>query len=523
MSVPVSQLDETTPLVTRHQPSRRSSNSSTLTSDCVSAIEDEFEVHDIGPLVDTGEYEAAFSLRKLLRFAGPGFAMSIAYVDPGNICSDLHCGAVAGYKLIWLLFLTHALGLYIQTLSARIGIVTGRNLAQHCYQQYARGIRVPLWLICELAIIGSDIQEAIGTAIALYLLFGIAVWKGILIAAGLSYVILAVQQFGARKVEAILIAMIAVMCGCFGVEILMAQPDIGQIAEGLLVPRIPPNAMIQAVGIIGAVIMPHNLFLHSALVGTRRIKRSSALLRSSIREANFYTVLESAIALLFSFAINATILIVFADIYSTGNDRIISDPGHAVRGLLARATEEQLPGLVEAAALLEKAFGRAGPLLWAIGLLASGQSSTATGTMAGQFLMEGMMKMHVSPWLRMLVSRSISLVPTMLVGTLASKYLDQFDEWLNVLQSLALPFALVPTLKFAQSRAIMSDHFALDTWWRVFGWATAAAIIALNIYLVLPLLLQVAAQSVAGAFLAYMALGVYLAFVSILTLVDVGN
>ncbi|KAJ2864769.1 hypothetical protein GGI22_001650 [Coemansia erecta] len=517
--MPVSQLDETTPLVTRQHTSRRSSNVSTLTSDCMSVIEDEFEVHDIGSLVDIGDHETEFSLRKLLRFAGPGFAMSIAYVDPGNICSDLHCGAVAGYKLIWLLFLTHALGLYIQTLSARIGIVTGRNLAQHCHQQYTRGIRVPLWFVCELAIIGSDIQEAIGTAIALYLLFGITVWKGILIAAGLSYVILAIQRFGARKVEAILIAMIAVMCGCFGVEVLMAQPDIGQIAEGFLVPRIPANAMVQAVGIVGAVIMPHNLFLHSALVGTRRIKRSSSVRSASIREANFYTVVESAIALLFSFAINATILIVFADIYSTGNDS--SRLAGSAHGYLARATEEHLPGLLEAAALLEKAFGRAGPLLWAIGLLASGQSSTATGTMAGQFLMEGMMKMRVSPWLRMLISRSISLVPTMLVGTLASKYLDQFDEWLNVLQSLALPFALVPTLKFAQSKAIMTDHFVLGARWRVFGWMAAAAIIALNIYLLLPLVLQVAAQSVAGAFLAYMALGMYLAFVGILTFVAV--
>ncbi|KAJ2618770.1 hypothetical protein H4R22_005472, partial [Coemansia sp. RSA 1290] len=148
----------------------------------IATIEDEFEVHEIGSLIDVGDLEPSFSFRKLLRFAGPGFAMSIAYLDPGNICSDLHCGAVAGYKLIWLLFLTHALGLYVQTLSARIGIVTGQNLAQHCYRQFNRGIRIPLWLICELAIIGSDIQESIGTAIALYLLFGIKIWAGILMA-----------------------------------------------------------------------------------------------------------------------------------------------------------------------------------------------------------------------------------------------------------------------------------------------------------------------------------------------------
>ncbi|KAJ1933877.1 hypothetical protein EC988_008980, partial [Linderina pennispora] len=190
---------------------------------------------------------------------------SIAYVDPGNVCSDLHCGAVAGYKLIWLLFLTHALGLYIQTLSARIGTVTGKNLAQHCRMRFGKRIRIPLWLVCELAIIGSDIQEAIGTAIALYLLFGIQVWAGILLAAVLSYVILGIQKFGVRKVEALFVAMIAVMCGCFGFEVFLAKPDIRQIAKGFLVPGIPRNATVQAVGIVGAVIMPHNLFLHSAL------------------------------------------------------------------------------------------------------------------------------------------------------------------------------------------------------------------------------------------------------------------
>ncbi|KAI8318160.1 natural resistance-associated macrophage protein, partial [Martensiomyces pterosporus] len=390
----------------------------------------------------------AFSFRKLLRFAGPG---SIAYVDPGNICSDLHCGAVAGYKLIWLLFLTHALGLYIQTLSARIGTVTGKNLAQHCRHQYRRSIRVPLWLICELAIIGSDIQEAIGTAIALHLLFGIEIWVGILVAATLSYVILGVQRFGIRKVEALFVAMIAVMCGCFGVEVMMANPDLGKIANGFLVPRIPKNATVQAVGIVGAVIMPHNLFLHSALVGTRKIKRSREVRKDSIREANFYTAVESAIALLFSFVINATILIVFADIYNI-------DAGGLTHAMID-GVEQRLPGLVEAAELLRQAFGTIGPLLWAIGLLSSGQSSTATGTMAGQYLMEGMMSMRVSPWLRLFISRSISLVPTMLVGTLATSYLDQFDEWLNVLQSLALPFALIPTLKFAQSKEIMSSDF----------------------------------------------------------------
>ncbi|KAJ2158248.1 hypothetical protein GGF46_003925 [Coemansia sp. RSA 552] len=503
----VASQSESSPLVAKTSLDDNTAGSYASVS-TVATLEREFEVHDIGNLVEVGDLEAAFSFRKLLRFAGPGFAMSIAYLDPGNICSDLHCGAVAGYKLIWLLFLTHALGLYVQTLSARIGIVTGKNLAQHCHQQFGRGVRIPLWLICELAIIGSDIQESIGTAIALYLLFGVKIWAGILLAAVFSYVILGVQRFGARKVEALFIAMIGVMCACFGVEIMMASPDIEEITRGLLIPRIPSGATVQAVGIVGAVIMPHNLFLHSALVGTRRIKRAGAARLASIREANFYTTLESAVALLFSFGINATILIVFADIYSRGNAQWLG-------------TGQRLPGLIEASELLREAFGKLGPLLWAVGLLSSGQSSTATGTMAGQYLMEGMMRLQVSPWLRLLISRSVSLVPTMLVGVLARSYLDQFDEWLNVLQSLALPFALIPTLKLAQSTRIMTSDFATSRNWRLFGWATAAAIIALNVYLLLPMVVDLASLGAAPAILSFGLLALYLVFVGVLVTADV--
>ncbi|KAI7832933.1 NRAMP family, partial [Kickxella alabastrina] len=442
--------------------------------------------------------------------------------DPGNICSDLHCGAVAGYKLIWLLFLTHLLGLYVQTLSARIGIVTGQNLAQHCRIHYPPLIRIPLWLLCELAIIGSDIQEAIGTAIALYLLLGIPIWTGILLASVLSYVILGVQQFGARKVEALFVIMIAVMCVCFGIEVFMAKPDFKEIALGFFFPRIPQNAMVQAVGVVGAVIMPHNLFLHSALVGTRhtntkQLPSSESGDRakvSSIREANLYATVESAIALLFSFIINATILVVFADIYGSSDKN----------NLLGRVMEEgerRLPGLIEAAALLEGAFGQIGPLLWAIGLLSSGQSSTATGTMAGQYLMEGMMQLRVSNWLRMFISRSVSLIPTMLVGILARSYLDRFDEWLNVLQSLALPFALVPTLKLAQSSRVMTEEFSLKGWWRYLGWVMAAAVIALNVYLICPLVLEMARWGAGFMCVAYLAFALYLVFITVLVYSDI--
>ncbi|KAJ2816548.1 hypothetical protein GGI24_005695, partial [Coemansia furcata] len=235
--------------------------------------------------------------------------------------------------------------------------------------------------------------------------------------------------------------------------------------------------------------MPHNLFLHSALVGTRRIKRGADVRKASIREASFYTTIESAVALLFSFIINATILIVYADIYSM-------DRGNTAIGTMV---EENLPGLIEAAELLRGAFVNIGPLLWAIGLLSSDQSSTATGTMAGKHLMKGMMCMRVSPWLRLFISRLISLVPTILIGALATSYLDQLDEWLNVLQSLALPLALIPTLKLAQSHVVMTSDFATSKYWRAFGWVTAAAIIALIVYLLLPLVFMLATRGVLSA------------------------
>ncbi|KAJ2821533.1 hypothetical protein FBU31_004870 [Coemansia sp. 'formosensis'] len=232
----------------------------------------------------------------------------------------------------------------------------------------------------------------------------------------------------------------------------------GTCDGGLLVPRIPANATVQAVGIVGAVIMPHNLFLHSELVGTRYIKRGADVRKASIRKANFYTTIESAVALLFSFIINATVLIVFADIYSI-------DRGNTTIGTMV---EEHLPGLIEAAELLCGAFDNIGPPLWAIGLLSSGQSSTATGTMVGQYQMEGMMCMRVSPWLRLFISRSISLVPTILIGVLATSYLDQLDEWLNVLQCETLPFDLILTLKLAQSHVVMTSDFATSKYWRAF-------------------------------------------------------
>ncbi|KAJ1673288.1 hypothetical protein EV182_005528, partial [Spiromyces aspiralis] len=377
-----------------------------------------------GVPVEVGDYSPVFSWKKLWRYTGPGWMMSIAYIDPGNLESDLQTGVVAGYKLIWLLFLSHALGLFVQILASRIGTATGRHLAQQCRDNYPRWMTFCLWIFAELAIIGSDIQEVIGSAIALRLLLGVSMWQGILAAAMIGYVTLAVQRSGVRLTELLFMSMIGVVVVCFLIEAHLSHPRYREIAEGLLIPRLPSKAMVQAVGMIGAVIMPHNLFLHSALVQSRRIPRGNES-QQLIREANFYYALESAGALLISFIINASIVTVFANTYHYQT---------SIGSMSRPEGNGSLPGLYDAAEVLLQLFGKAGPLLWALGLLSAGESSTMTGTMAGQFVMEGMLNLRISPFYRMLVTRSISLIPTMIIGILATNYLDLLGEWLNVLQ-----------------------------------------------------------------------------------------
>lgn len=302
-----------------------------------------------------------FSCRKLMSFAGPGLLMSIAYLDPGNIAGDLDAGAAGRYALIWTLFWSTVLGLYYQTLAARIGVCTQRNLARVCAEQFTAKTRYTLWIMTELAIIGSDVQEVVGSATALTILLNIPTWLGAIITILDSFLFLFIHYYGVRKLEFFFLALIATMTAMFVTNMVLAEPDYGAIAHGAIVPAVPKGAWPAALGLVGAVIMPHNLYLHSALVLTRKINYRN---RTEIHEGNIYNALESAISLFVSFVISTCVIATFAA-YT------INNPDH-----------EDLT-LQSAAGALGDTLGPSAKYIWAIGLLAAGQSSTMTGTYAG--------------------------------------------------------------------------------------------------------------------------------------------
>ncbi|KAJ1977921.1 hypothetical protein H4R34_003395 [Dimargaris verticillata] len=448
----------------------------------------EYAVNEIDP----GAFQSRFSWRKLWRYAGPGWLMAIAYLDPGNLESDLQSGSVAGYQLIWLLFWTHAIGLVIQCLAAKLGVVTGRHLAQHANAAYPRLASRLLWLVAEIAIIGSDIQEIVGTAVALRILLRLPLWAGVLLTAVDSFLFLFLQAFGVRWLEAFFVALIGTMAVCFWVEMGLSHPSAIDILKGLAVPHVPKAAITQAVGMVGAVIMPHNIFLHSALVMSRRIDRSCTANHAGIREANFYFRIESAVALISSFLINMAIMVVFAQVFY--------DPAQPNR---------PVPGLYDAADVLQHALGTKGArYLWAVGLLAAGQSSTMTGTMAGQYVMEGFWQWKIKPWQRIAITRSIALVPSLVVGIVAADNLDSLGEILNVLQSIQLPFALVPIIKLTASTVVVGTfiNHRLTTLSSV---ALTVVVMGFNAYLLVDFVDQMATGTGTSPVMAYLLLALF--------------
>eukprot|EP00051_Salpingoeca_urceolata_P003123 m.55370 g.55370 ORF g.55370 m.55370 type:complete len:541 (+) comp12526_c0_seq2:167-1789(+) len=406
---------------------------------------------------------AGFSFRKLWAFTGPGFLMSIAYLDPGNIESDLQTGARGGYKLMWVLFWATVGGLFFQLMAARLGVVTGKHLAEVCNEQFSTPIRIGTWLMMEIAIIGSDIQEVIGSAIAINILSQgkIPLYGGVLITGADTFTFLLLEQYGLRKLELFFGLLISIMAGTFGYMYANSSPNHVDMIKGIAIPILTRKTAKLAVGMIGAVIMPHNLYLHSALVLSRKVDVSSP---PRVREANFYYAVEGAIALLTSLIINLFVVGVFAKSFSDRDDAEEID-------------------LLNAGDYLKEQFGTVVLYIWAVGLLAAGQSSTMTGTYAGQFVMEGFLNLKVSPWKRVLITRSVAIVPTVLVAVFAHTVLDMMDEWLNVLQSLQLPFAILPVLHFTSSRAIMGQ-FVNSTVTKALSWLLALVIVAANVYLV---------------------------------------
>ncbi|CAG0912714.1 unnamed protein product [Notodromas monacha] len=434
--------------------------------------------------------DESFSFRKLWAFTGPGFLMSIAYLDPGNIESDLQSGAVAQYRLLWVLLLSTVLGLMMQRLAARLGVVTGMHLAQLCYKHYPRVPRILLWVMVEIAIIGSDMQEVIGTAIAINLLSNkmIPLWGGVIITIADTFSFLTLDRYGLRKLEAFFGLLITVMAVSFGYEYIVVAPDQGELVEGMFLPwcsGCDKKALLQAVGIVGAIIMPHNLYLHSALVKSRVVNRHH---RREVREANKYYFIETCVALFVSFLINVFVTSVFAHgLFGVTNGEARSNciarniSADLFDNIFPNNTEPVDASLYTGGVFLGCQFGAIAMYIWAIGILAAGQSSTMTGTYAGQFVMEGFLNLTWVRWKRVFLTRSIAIIPCFLIAMLKSiDDLSGMNDLLNAIMSLQLPFALLPAITFSASPAIMGE-FRIT---RILSTLLSISVVGVNIYFV---------------------------------------
>ncbi|XP_047317581.1 metal transporter Nramp2-like [Impatiens glandulifera] len=451
---------------------------------------------------DDGIKTPPFSWRKLWLFTGPGFLMSIAFLDPGNLEGDLQSGAIAGYSLLWLLLWATAMGLLVQLLSARLGVATGRHLAELCREEYPRWARLTLWIMAEFALIGSDIQEVIGSAIAIKILSNgmIPLWAGVVITASDCFIFLLLENYGVRKLEAVFAVLIGTMGVTFAWMFGETKPDGKELLLGILIPKLSSKTIHQAVGVVGCIIMPHNVFLHSALVQSRNIDNQRV---GRVKEAIRYYSIESTAALSISFIINLLVTTVFAKaFYGTEEANNI--------------------GLVNAGQLLEKKYGGGKHLLpilyiWGIGLLAAGQSSTITGTYAGQFIMGGFLNLRLKKWLRALITRSFAIIPTMIVALIfdsSEDTLDVLNEWLNVLQSIQIPFALLPLLWLVSKEEVMGV-FRIGPFLQLISWLVTGLVVAINGYLLVDFIMSEVSGwlfgSVIGVFTsAYLGFIVYL-------------
>ncbi|MBA0735002.1 hypothetical protein Gogos_018887 [Gossypium gossypioides] len=438
-----------------------------------------------------------FSWKKLWLFTGPGFLMSIAFLDPGNLEGDLQAGAIAGYSLLWLLMWATVIGLLVQLLSARLGVATGRHLAELCREEYPIWARMVLWVMAELALIGADIQEVIGSAIAIKILSNgaLPLWAGVIITACDCFIFLFLENYGVRKLEAFFAVLIATMAVSFAWMFGETKPSGTELLLGVLIPKLSSKTIKQAVGVVGCIIMPHNVFLHSALVQSREIDHTK---KGRVQEALNYYSIESAAALLISFIINLFVTTVFAKAFY----------GTEVASTI---------GLVNAGQYLQDKYGGGlFPILyiWAIGLLAAGQSSTITGTYAGQFIMGGFLNLKLKKWLRALITRSFAIVPTMIVALVfdtSEAALDVLNEWLNVLQSIQIPFALIPLLCLVSKEQIMGT-FKIGSVLKTIAWLVAVLVILINGYL----LFDFFSNEVAGVMftsIVFAFTGAYIAFI----------
>lgn len=400
--------------------------------------------------------------RKILAFFGPAYLVSVGYMDPGNWATDLAGGSQFGYKLIWVLLMSNLMALLLQSLSARLGIVRGRDLAQANRETYPKYINYALYGLAEIAIAATDLAEILGMAIGIQLLTGLPLIWGVSITVLDTFLFLLLQRLGMRKMEAFIIALVAVIGISFLIEIILAKPNLGEVVKGF-VPGIPNDtALYIAIGIIGATVMPHNLYLHSALVQTRKIKRDDAGIKRALK-LNF---IDSAIALNLAFFVNAAILILAATVFfKTGRTDVAE--------------------IKQAHELLEPMLGSGlAPILFAVALIASGQSSTITGTLAGQIVMEGYLKLRIAPWIRRLMTRLIAIIPAVIVILInGENNIDSLLILSQVILSLQLGFAIIPLIHFTSDKKTMGK-FVIKPFVIFLASLIAAVLIYLNISMV---------------------------------------
>ncbi|MCU7495906.1 MAG: Nramp family divalent metal transporter [Ignavibacteria bacterium] len=412
------------------------------------------------PVMEKVEVRKRGWWRRLLAFVGPAYLVSVGYMDPGNWATDLEGGARFGYALVWVLLMSNLMAVLLQTLSARLGIVTGYDLAQGCRKEYPKPVGYVLWFLAEIAIAATDLAEVIGTILGLNMLFGLPLLWGCAVTAFDTFLLLAIQRLGVRKMEAFIVMLIGTIALCFLIELAFVSPDWGGVVKGFI-PSLPNGALYVAIGIIGATVMPHNLYLHSSLVQSRAIPQTY----TGKAEACKFNLLDSAVALNAAFFVNAAILVLSAATFFS-------------RGI--EVTEIQ-----QAHNLLKPILGTAiAPAMFAIALLAAGQSSTLTGTISGQVVMEGFLNFKMRPWLRRVLTRGIALLPAVVVIAISgSQGIYQLLILSQVVLSLQLPFAVIPLVHFTSDAGKMGS-FTNKLWVKIAAWVVSGAIVVLNLKLV---------------------------------------
>ncbi|KAB5573112.1 hypothetical protein DKX38_000306 [Salix brachista] len=505
------------------------------------------------------------SWKNLFAYMGPGFLVSIAYIDPGNFETDLQSGAQYKYELLWIILVASCAALIIQSLAANLGVVTGKHLAEHCRNEYPRIPNFILWVLAEIAIVACDIPEVIGTAFALNMLFKIPVWIGVLLTGLSTLVLLALQQYGVRKLEFFIAFLVCTIAGCFFAELGYAKPDAKEVLKGLFVPQLKGNgAAGLAISLLGAMVMPHNLFLHSALVLSRKIPRSVHGIKNELLEIWIYTVylltgsnechsrsqeacrfytIESGFALVLAFLINVSVISVSGAVCNSQN--------------MSAQDQENCKDLDlnKASFLLKNVLGSWSSKLFAVALLASGQSSTITGTYAGQyvmqsfrfsaiqivivvsfaswgcfvthysihFILQGFLDLRLQPWLRNFLTRSLAIVPSLIVALIGgSSGAGKLIIIASMILSFELPFALIPLLKFTSSKTKMGIY-ANSTMVSAVTWVIGFLIMAINIYYLASSFIQILLHGhrklVAAIFLGilgFLGMAVYLAGIAYL-------